>query len=133
MQVKSLFFYFILLLVYYHFPGFKSKFYSYFTKQSLVEKGITHYSLLPQTPMSTIDSIIQTNLMAVVYSSRVVSRYMIKRGGGCIINISSVLAERGGKGSSVYASSKAGINGTECFQHTLIYIYIHIYFNTILK
>lgn len=31
--------------------------------------------------------------------------------GGCIINISSALAHRGGAGSSVYAASKAGVIG----------------------
>lgn len=33
------------------------------------------------------------------------------RTGGCIINVSSALAHRGGSGSSIYAASKAGLNG----------------------
>lgn len=36
---------------------------------------------------------------------------MIRKKGGCIINISSVLGSYGMKGSSVYAASKAGVVG----------------------
>lgn len=37
-------------------------------------------------------------------------RLMMKS--GCIINISSLLGIKGGRGSSVYAASKAGVIGT---------------------
>lgn len=33
------------------------------------------------------------------------------KSGGCIINVSSALAHRGGSGSTVYAASKAGLVG----------------------
>ncbi|HEY5995490.1 MAG TPA: SDR family oxidoreductase, partial [Candidatus Deferrimicrobiaceae bacterium] len=39
------------------------------------------------------------------------SRLMIKQKGGRIVNLSSVVGEMGNAGQSVYAATKAGING----------------------
>jgi len=35
---------------------------------------------------------------------------------GCIINVSSLLAEHGGRGASVYAAAKAGVVGMDSHQ-----------------
>ncbi|OBT65584.1 hypothetical protein VE03_05577 [Pseudogymnoascus sp. 23342-1-I1] len=60
--------------------------------------GITHYSLLVRTPAARVDEVIDTNLRGTIL-------------GCCIINISSLLGVKGGRGSSVYAASKAGVLG----------------------
>jgi NAD(P)-dependent dehydrogenase (short-subunit alcohol dehydrogenase family) len=85
--------------------------------------GITHSSLLMAMKPSSIDEIIQTNLLGTIYACQSVSKAMIrsKRSqlanerdvmkGFCIINISSLLATHGGRGSSVYSASKAGVLG----------------------
>lgn len=74
--------------------------------------GITHYSLLPRTPQHVMDEIVQVNLLGTIYGCKAVSRKMLSnKQGGCIINISSALAHRGGAGSSVYAATKAGLLG----------------------
>ena len=48
---------------------------------------------------------------------------MIKQKAGCIINVSSLMATKGGKGASVYAASKAGMLG-ECIPSTQQAAYI---------
>ncbi|ORY80949.1 hypothetical protein BCR37DRAFT_348451 [Protomyces lactucae-debilis] len=74
--------------------------------------GITHYSLLPRTPQHVMDEIVQVNLLGTIYGCKAISRKMLSnKQGGCIINISSALAHRGGAGSSVYAATKAGLLG----------------------
>jgi NAD(P)-dependent dehydrogenase (short-subunit alcohol dehydrogenase family) len=89
--------------------------------------GVTHSSLL--SAMSTkglysdepkdVESIVNTNLMGTIYACRAVSKIMLRykirypspQHSPCIINISSLLAIRGGRGSSVYSASKAGVLG----------------------
>jgi NAD(P)-dependent dehydrogenase (short-subunit alcohol dehydrogenase family) len=85
--------------------------------------GITHSSLLMAMKPSSIEEIIQTNLLGTIYACQFVSKAMIRskrsqsanergeRKGFCIINISSLLATHGGRGSSVYSASKAGVLG----------------------
>jgi NAD(P)-dependent dehydrogenase (short-subunit alcohol dehydrogenase family) len=68
-------------------------------------------SLLSRTAPETIEEVIQTNLMGTIYASRAVLKGMQRKRAGCIINISSLLGLQGGRGSSVYAASKAGIIG----------------------
>lgn len=87
----------------------------------LTTEGVTHYSLLPRTPVGIIEEVVNTNLMGSIYAAKAFSKTIIGsrtsadqrhvRREGCIINISSALAFRGGSGSSVYAASKAGMIG----------------------
>jgi len=56
--------------------------------------------------------VLDTNLLGTVLACRTISKLMLKQKvAGSIINISSGLAFRGGKGSTIYAASKAGILG----------------------
>ncbi|KAI5842995.1 hypothetical protein DFP73DRAFT_90771 [Morchella snyderi] len=74
--------------------------------------GITHNSLLIAMKYDTIDEVINTNLLGSIYGCRAVLKNMVRRKGGKIINISSVLgSHKGGKGSAAYAASKAGVLG----------------------
>ncbi len=56
-----------------------------------------------------IDKMLDINLKSPIYLSRAVLRYMMKQRAGSIINISSVSSRKGGRGISVYASAKAGL------------------------
>jgi 3-oxoacyl-[acyl-carrier protein] reductase len=55
--------------------------------------------------------VLQTNLDSVFYTCRAVTRPMMKKRGGAIVNISSVVGVHGNFGQTNYAASKAGIIG----------------------
>jgi len=57
------------------------------------------------------DRVIQTNLSGAFYLSRAVLPHMTGRGYGRIVNISSVMGERGNIGQANYAAAKAGLFG----------------------
>ncbi|KAK9769933.1 hypothetical protein SCAR479_13398 [Seiridium cardinale] len=74
--------------------------------------GITQDSLLFRGDHAEYQRIIDTNLTGTIFGCQAVTQRLIKqKGGGCIINISSLLAIKGGRGASAYAASKAGIIG----------------------
>ena len=56
-------------------------------------------------------TVIATNLSAVFYTCRAVSRPMMKKRSGAIVNVSSIVGVRGNPGQVNYAASKAGIIG----------------------
>jgi hypothetical protein len=75
--------------------------------------GESQQSLLLRTPEDAIDSLLAANLRTVVLGSAAVGKAMARRGaGGCIINVSSLLARQPMVGTSVYAAAKAGQLGT---------------------
>ncbi|ROW08590.1 hypothetical protein VPNG_06187 [Cytospora leucostoma] len=78
--------------------------------------GVSQASLLVKTSPSEIEAILNMNLRSTVLGCRVIGKQMMKRARAerpscSIINVSSVMAMRGGTGASVYAASKAGILG----------------------
>ncbi|KAH6711103.1 hypothetical protein DL95DRAFT_378123 [Leptodontidium sp. 2 PMI_412] len=74
--------------------------------------GITHYSPLFITSPGLLDEVLRTNLMGTMMGCRAVGKGMLRgKEGGCIINVASLLGVKGGKGSSAYAASKAGVVG----------------------
>jgi 3-oxoacyl-[acyl-carrier protein] reductase len=56
-------------------------------------------------------SVLETNLSSVFYTCRAVSRGMMKRRAGAIVNLSSIVGVHGNWGQTNYAASKAGIIG----------------------
>jgi len=56
-------------------------------------------------------AVLETNLSSVFYTCRAVSRGMMKRRAGAIVNVSSIVGVHGNWGQSNYAASKAGIIG----------------------
>ena len=56
-------------------------------------------------------TVIDTNLSSVFYTCRAVTRPMMKKRAGSIVNISSVVGVHGNWGQTNYAASKAGIIG----------------------
>ena len=73
--------------------------------------GVTADNLLMRVKPADWDQVIGTNLKGTVLCTKIVSRYMIGRRYGRIINISSVVGQTGNVGQSLYAASKAGIIG----------------------
>jgi 3-oxoacyl-[acyl-carrier protein] reductase len=73
--------------------------------------GLTRDGLLARMPDDDWRTVIETNLSSVFYTCRAVARPMMKRKGGSIVNVSSVVGVHGNWGQTNYAASKAGIIG----------------------
>lgn len=57
------------------------------------------------------DDVVQTNLSGAFYCTKEVLSHMVRRGGGTVVNVSSVGGLRGWAGQANYAASKAGLIG----------------------
>lgn len=77
--------------------------------------GTSQAQLLPRLHKDQITDILNTNLLGAVLGSKYFGRQVIRRKDpkfeGCIVNVSSLLAQKGVVGTSVYAASKAGLIG----------------------
>jgi acetoacetyl-CoA reductase len=73
--------------------------------------GITMDKTVRKMSPDEWDRVINTNLSGAFYLSRAVLDHMIDRAYGRIINISSVIGEKGNIGQANYASAKAGLFG----------------------
>ncbi|NOX18637.1 MAG: SDR family oxidoreductase [Chlorobi bacterium] len=71
--------------------------------------GITKFASADETTIDEVDDIISTNLLGSIYAAKASLPFMKEAGGGTIINIASVAAEKVFKASSVYAASKSGM------------------------
>jgi 3-oxoacyl-[acyl-carrier protein] reductase len=73
--------------------------------------GITRDNILLRMKEEEFDEVIATNLKGAFSFIRAVTRGMMKRRQGCIVNISSVVGLTGNAGQANYAASKAGLVG----------------------
>ena len=73
--------------------------------------GITRDNLLMRMPEEDFDKVIETNLKGTFLVTKAVTKYMMKKRHGSIINLSSVVGVAGNAGQSNYSASKAGIIG----------------------
>jgi 3-oxoacyl-[acyl-carrier protein] reductase len=73
--------------------------------------GLTRDNILPRLKDSDWDEVLNANLRGAFATTRAVSRGMMKRRWGRVINISSIVGLIGNKGQSNYAASKAGLIG----------------------
>lgn len=73
--------------------------------------GIASMNLVITTPPETVRRIIETNLIGTIYCCQAIAPAMVKRGGGRIINFSTLGVPLAIKGEAVYIASKAGIEG----------------------
>lgn len=73
--------------------------------------GITRDKLLLRLSNEDWDEVIKVNLKGVFNTTKIVSKYMLKKRYGKIINISSVIGQIGNSGQSNYAASKSGLEG----------------------
>jgi len=71
--------------------------------------GITRDTLLGASEPADFDAVLAVNLGGVVNACREASRRMIPRRRGAIVALSSVAAQRPGRGQSNYAASKGAV------------------------
>ena len=73
--------------------------------------GITRDGLLMRMKDEDFDAVINTNLKGVFYCTKAVSKLMMKKRSGRIINMASVVGLMGNAGQANYAAAKAGVIG----------------------
>lgn len=73
--------------------------------------GITKDNLLIRMSEEEFDKVLEVNLKGTYLVTKIVTKYMMKKRKGNIINLSSVVGVSGNAGQSNYSASKAGIIG----------------------
>ena len=73
--------------------------------------GLTRDGLLARMSDDDWRTVLETNLSSVFYTCRAVTRPMMKKRAGSIVNVSSIVGVHGNWGQTNYAASKAGIIG----------------------
>ena len=73
--------------------------------------GIASMNLAVTTPPSMTQKLIQTNLAGTIQCCQLFAPLMIRKKAGSIINFSTIAVTLGLKGESIYAASKAGVEG----------------------
>jgi 3-oxoacyl-[acyl-carrier protein] reductase len=73
--------------------------------------GITRDDLIMRLSDDDWRSVIDTNLGGAFFTCRALSRPMLKRRAGVIVNITSIVGVHGNAGQTNYAASKAGLIG----------------------
>ena len=73
--------------------------------------GIASMNLAVTTPPNISKNIIETNLLGTIFCSQLIAPLMMRNKHGSIINFSTIAVSLGLKGESVYAASKAGVEG----------------------
>jgi 3-oxoacyl-[acyl-carrier protein] reductase len=77
--------------------------------------GVASMNLAVTTNESTIQKLIQTNLVGTIYCCQLFAPIMLRQKQGSFINFSTIAVALALKGESVYAASKAGV---ETFSRT---------------
>ncbi len=77
--------------------------------------GVASMNLALTTDESTVQKLIQTNLVGTIYCCQLFAPLMLRQKQGCFINFSTIAVALALKGESVYAASKAGV---EVFSRT---------------
>lgn len=73
--------------------------------------GVAREGVIGLFPDEQVDEVIDLNLKATIAMTRIVSRRMLRQRSGSIVNVSSVIGLSGYRGLSVYAATKAGLDG----------------------
>jgi 3-oxoacyl-[acyl-carrier protein] reductase len=73
--------------------------------------GVTRDGLLARMSDEDWDVVLDTNLRGTFNTCRAVTRGMMKRRSGAIVNVSSIVGLHGNPGQTNYSASKAGIIG----------------------
>jgi 3-oxoacyl-[acyl-carrier protein] reductase len=73
--------------------------------------GLTRDGLLARMPDEDWREVIETNLSSIFYTCRAVTRPMMKKRAGSIVNVSSIVGLHGNFGQTNYGAAKAGIIG----------------------
>jgi NAD(P)-dependent dehydrogenase (short-subunit alcohol dehydrogenase family) len=72
--------------------------------------GIQRYGMVDETDERTWDEVMSVNVKSIYLTSRRVVPHMRRKGGGSIINVSSVQAYVAQRGAAAYVASKGAIN-----------------------
>ena len=73
--------------------------------------GVARDGILGLTPDEDIDVVVDLNIKGTLYMTRLVSRRMLARRSGWIVNISSIVGRSGYRGLAVYSATKAALDG----------------------
>jgi 3-oxoacyl-[acyl-carrier protein] reductase len=73
--------------------------------------GLTRDGVLARMTDEDWRTVIDTNLSSVFYTCRAVTRSLMRKRAGAIVNVSSIVGVHGNWGQTNYAASKAGIIG----------------------
>ena len=73
--------------------------------------GVVDEDLIARQNKKAIKNLVNINLLGPIYLSSEVIKYLMINGEGRIINISSVVAKSGYKGTAVYSSTKSALDG----------------------
>jgi len=73
--------------------------------------AVAHDGILGTMHESQIIEMINVNVTATIILTKYISRSMLRKGVGRIVNVSSIIATTGFNGLSVYAASKAALIG----------------------
>ncbi len=73
--------------------------------------GITRDDLIMRMDLEAWRSVLETNLFGAFYTTKAVTRSMLKARGGRIVNITSVSGQAGQTGQANYSAAKAGLIG----------------------
>lgn len=71
--------------------------------------GIASMNMAVTTDQSTVQKIIQTNLVGTIYCCQLFAPIMLRQKSGTFINFSTIAVALALKGESIYAASKAGV------------------------
>ena len=76
---------------------------------------VNNAGVIRDNPLAALDDddiriVLDTNVGGVFNVTRAVVPYMVMQRAGCIVNLSSVAGEKGGRGQTNYAASKGAIN-----------------------
>lgn len=77
--------------------------------------GVASMNMAVTTDVSTVQKLIQTNLVGTIYCCQLFAPIMLRQKYGSFINFSTIAVALALKGESVYAASKAGV---ESFSRT---------------
>ncbi|WP_340675435.1 SDR family oxidoreductase [Paraperlucidibaca sp.] len=94
------------------YPWSKSTFEKFGFAYALINNAaIAHDGILGTMHEKEIEETILVNVTGTIILTKYISRNMLKERNGRIVNISSIIASTGFNGLSVYAASKAALNG----------------------
>lgn len=73
--------------------------------------GVARDGILGLTTDEDVDTVIDLNIKGTLHITKLVSRRMLARGRGHIVNISSIVGLSGYRGLAVYSATKAALDG----------------------
>jgi 3-oxoacyl-[acyl-carrier protein] reductase len=73
--------------------------------------GVTRDNLLMRMKEEDWDTVINTNLKGIFHCTKLISKLMMKKKSGRIVNMASVVGITGNAGQANYAAAKAGVIG----------------------